>query len=213
MKLIDISTWMEDFTFPGNPVVQKSGPHNRVSGSNPEFVYDVTLCTQSGTHVQGAHYFLKDGKKINEYPIDCFEGVGFLLDCTGIEGDVSIAFCREKLHHLPLEDAILLLRSDYFFKLSQSIPVKRIGLSAEAARYLAEERKVKMIGIDAPGVESRFTENFEINVYLCQQNVLILEGLTNLDKIPSGNFLVSCFPLKIRGVEGTPCRAIVRIEE
>ena len=38
------------------------------------------LCTQSGTHIQGPHYFLKDEKKINKFPISSFEGKAIVID-------------------------------------------------------------------------------------------------------------------------------------
>ena len=210
-RLIDISCPMEAFTFPGNPAVTVSGPFNRVPGNNPEFVYDVVMCTQSGTHIQGAHYFIKDGFKIEQYDIDRFDGPGILVDCRFVDTDVNVDFLKEKLGSLKLADRIILLRTDYFDNLvkSHTSHPSRIGLSMLAANYLVEQ-KVKMIGIDSPGVESRVTKNFEVNRFLCERNVLLLEGLMNLSAIQSQNFWVSCFPLKLSGVEGTPCRAVVR---
>ena len=35
-----------------------------MEGPAREYVYDLTLCTQSGTHVQGPHYFLPEGERI-----------------------------------------------------------------------------------------------------------------------------------------------------
>jgi kynurenine formamidase len=38
----------------------------------------------------------------------------------------------------------------------------------------------------------------------------LLEGLINLKEVKSRRFFLEAFPLKIRGVEGTPCRAIIK---
>ena len=79
-RIIDLSIWMDSFIFPGNPAWKNSGPFNRVSGSNSEYVYDFELCSQSGTHIQGPHYFSANGKKINEFPLSSFEGMAYIID-------------------------------------------------------------------------------------------------------------------------------------
>ena len=89
-------------------------------------------------------------------------------------------------------------------------PARRPGLSMDADEYLAEDCGVRMIAIDALGVESRATRNFEVNRYLCEKGVLLLEGLVNLEAVRARRFFLEAFPLKIRGVEGTPCRAIIK---
>lgn len=80
----------------------------------------------------------------------------------------------------------------------------------DAAVYLVEDKRISMIAIDSVGVESRSTSNYDVNVYLCRRGVLILEGLVNLHRLHSEDLWLEAFPLKIRGVEGTPCRAVVK---
>ena len=67
-----------------------------------------------------------------------------------------------------------------------------------------------MIGIDSVGLESRVSENYDVNVYLCSQGIIILECLVNLHSIKKHEVFLEAYPLKIKGVEGTPCRAIVK---
>lgn len=52
-RIIDISVWMDDFKFPGNPDMRVMGPYNHVNGDNPEYVYDFEFCSQSGTYTRG----------------------------------------------------------------------------------------------------------------------------------------------------------------
>jgi arylformamidase len=89
-------------------------------------------------------------------------------------------------------------------------PENRPGLSVRAAEWLATESGVSMIAIDSIGVESRRTRDYEVNVILCRGGVLILEGLVNLHRLGPGPLHLEAFPLKLRGVEGTPCRAVVK---
>ena len=87
---------------------------------------------------------------------------------------------------------------------------QRPGLSVDAARYLVLEKQVKMIAIDSLGIESRSSKNYEVNTWLCKHQILILEGLVNLQSITRQQVFLEAFPLKIKDVEGTPCRAIIK---
>jgi len=212
-RIIDISMWMDSFDFPGNPPVRVTGPFNRLTGDNPEFVYDVEVCTQSGTHVQGPHYFLENGSRINDHPLDSFEGIAHVLDVTKRGADVTLDEMKRLLQGVDLTDKILILRTGHMEELihAKKIDIRtRPGISLDAARYLCEEKGIRMIGIDSIGLESRATENYEVNVYLCSQGIIILEGLVNLHSIRKNKVFLEAYPLKIRGVEGTPCRAIIK---
>ncbi|MCL6416240.1 cyclase family protein [Aestuariirhabdus sp. Z084] len=211
--IIDVSQWMDDFIFPGNPAFSLTGPFNRVSGSNPEFVYDFTSCSQSGTHIQGPHYFLESGAKIDAFPIDTFEGNAIVVDLNKRGVDTTAVDFRDLLQGSDTSASILIMRTG---NMDEIIRTGRVddsncpGISLDAARYLVEECQFKMLAIDSIGFESRVTKNYEVNVYLCSQGILLLEGLVNLAAISHQNVFLEAFPLKLRGVEGTPCRAIVK---
>jgi len=212
-RIIDVSMWMDAFDFPGNPPVKVWGPFNRVTGENREFVYDIELCSQSGTHIQGAHYFREDGRRINDHPLKSFEGRACILDIKKRGTDVTLEEMKRLLKDVDLKDKILILRTGHMEELIHAGKIdhrSRPGISLEAAGYLCEEKAIRMIGIDSIGLESRVTENYEVNVYFCSQGILILECLVNLHNIRKHEVYLEAYPLKIRGVEGTPCRAIVK---
>ena len=212
-RIIDVSMWMDAFTFASDQEVRVSGPFNRVGGNNPEFVYDITLCTQSGTHIQGGHYFREEGKRIEEYPLSAFEGEAFLVDITKRGTDTTQVELAQIIDGIDLRGKILILRTGHMeevIKTGKLESVSRPGLSLEAAVYLVETKGIKMLAIDSFGVESRATQNYDVNYYLCGKDILILEGLVNLAAVSKREVFLEAFPLKIRGVEGTPCRAIIK---
>src|SRR5262245_8164525 len=106
-KLIDISQWMGDFLFPGNPEFEAKGPFNRVSGDNPEFVYDLVMCSQQGTHIQGPHYFLESGTRIHEIPLSSFEGHAYIVDLEKRGIDTTRSELIEKIGQRNLNGRIL----------------------------------------------------------------------------------------------------------
>ena len=212
-RIIDVSQWMGNFLFPGNPEFQVTGPFNRVSGNNPEFVYDFVFCSQTGTHIQGPHYFLESGQKIDLFPLSMFEGHALLVDLEKLGVDTTREDLVSKLQSENLAGQILVLRTgnmEEIIETGELSPGTRLGLSLGAAQYLAEEQRIKMIAIDSIGIESRETKDYEVSKYFCSKNVLLLEGLVNLSAVRDPRFFLEAFPLKIRSVEGTPCRAIIK---
>lgn len=212
-KIVDVSIPLDAFTFPSNPKMDLKGPFSRVSGSNPEYVYDFNVCTQSGTHVQGPHYFIKDGKRISEFPLSSFEGDAYVYDFNKRNMDITLEELETALKHVNLKGKIFIIRTGFMEELikdTSSLKKMKPGLSLEAAKYLCEVKEIKMIAIDSVGVESIHSKNYEVNLYLCQQEILILECLGNLHEINHKFVWLESYPLKIHGVEGTPCRAIVK---
>lgn len=212
-KIIDISMPMDKFVFPSNPPWNLEGPFNRVSGDNPEYVYDFKLCTQSGTHIQGPHYFLEDGKKISDYPLNVFEGEAHIFESEKRGIDIERNELEAALSEIDLQDKIFIIKTGHMKELiecKELVDSHRPGLSLKGAKYLCEEKKIRMIVIDSVGVESRQSEDHDVNVYLCQQGILILECVCHLELIGSGRLWLEAFPLSIDDVEGTPCRAIIK---
>jgi len=212
-RIIDVSQWMDDFRFPGDPEFTVTGPFNRVSGDNPEFVYDLGLCTQTGTHIQGPHYFLESGTKIHEFPLSSFEGKALIVDLFKRGRDTTREDLASFLDGKDLAGKIVIFRTGNMEEIIEKgvvDPADRPGLATDAAKYLVETMKVKMIAIDSIGVESRESKHFEVSKYLCSQGVLLLEGLVNLYAVSKREVFLEAFPLKIRGVEGSPCRAIIK---
>jgi len=212
-RLVDVSQWLEDFVFPGNPALLKSGPHNRVPGNNREFVYDLSLCTQSGTHIQGPHYFIENGKTIDLFPLDLFEGPCLVIDLEKRGTDTTAEDLQRLIRPEERNMPILILRTGHMDEVIETGVMdssRRPGLTFEAACYLTGQTSFRLLGIDSIGLESRNTENYEVNLHFCKQGMILLEGLVNLGSITNRHAFLQAFPLKARGLEGTPCRAVIR---
>lgn len=208
--VIDLSINIDDFLFPDDPNCKLEGPFNRVPGNNPEFVYDLKISTQSGTHIQGPHYFLKDGKRLDAFPLESFMGETIIIDLIKRGEDTTKEDMINLISPTEGKGKILILRTGHMEELVQSKvldPTKRPGLSLDCAKYLAEDVGVRMLGIDSIGFESRVTDNYEVNVFFCQKEIILLECLTNLKAIKRRDFWLSAVPIRIDGTEGAPCRA------
>ena len=221
-KIIDISVKLEPkmFTFPGNTPFTAKGPYSAVSGKYREFCYELTMTTQTGTHIQGPHYFLSDGKTIDSYPLDYFEGEIILIDVEGVSR-IDDELLHSRIGNKAIDSGkVIILKTGFMDKVIKTIQEdqepkidkimqQKPGVSLSGAKFIAGLAP-KMLGIDSFGFEIPGSVDFEVNHYFCQQNILLLEGLVNLNNEMTGAWL-EAFPLPIPGVEGTPCRAIVKM--
>jgi arylformamidase len=140
--LVDVSQGMEEFVFPGNPAVEKKGPFNRVPGKNREFVYDLSLCTQSGTHIQGPHYFLEKGRTIDRFPLEDFEGPCVIVDLEKRGTDTTAEELERLIRPRERKLPVLILRTGHMEEVLASGVLdssRRPGLSLEAAFFLTEK--------------------------------------------------------------------------
>lgn len=196
-------------TFPGSPKPQFI-PWNTVKkdGYNLELLF---LSSHSGTHMDSPHHFIDGGKKIHEISINRLLVNAILIKINkkanqSITKNEIINF--EKKHgKIPNNATVIFatgwqkhLQKKYYFE-------KNPGLSITAANYLVS-KKINLIGIDSPSIDLGSEKQFSVHKILLKNNILIVENLANLKKIPGNHFNLVVLPLKLKDATGSPVRAI-----
>ena len=74
------------------------------------------------------------------------------------------------------------------------------------------EEILNLIGIDSPSIDMGKNSEFSVHHILAKNNILIVENLTNLEKIRSIIFHLITAPLKLKNATGSPIRAIALID-
>jgi kynurenine formamidase len=82
------------------------------------------------------------------------------------------------------------------------------GLHPDAAKWIAENRNIKMIGLDTPSIDFGQSTRFESHVTLFEKNIPALENVANLSQLPETGFTIIALPLNIKGGSGGPVRII-----
>lgn len=80
------------------------------------------------------------------------------------------------------------------------------GFSAEAARFLIKERKVKGLGIDTLSIDHGPSKDFIVHHLVNGAGLYALENLAELDKLPPRGFFLIAAPIKIETGSGGPAR-------
>jgi kynurenine formamidase len=158
----------------------------------------------TGTHIDGLMHLTQSQKFISEIPLEQCVGVGCILNAAG-KSDIQLTADYEAL--VQPQSIVLLYtgmsrlfgHKEYF----SDYPT----VSKELARLFIKQ-KVKMLCLDSPSPDRH---PFDIHKTLLENNILITENLTNMDKLLSvTKFEVIALPLKIQA-DSSLVRIVARI--
>jgi arylformamidase len=158
----------------------------------------------TGTHIDAPRHFIAGGRGVDEIPLGVLIGRARVLHVP-VTGEIS----RGALAAAGLkgEERVLLRTSNSGLWREDRFRKEFVSIGPDAAAYLVEIG-VKLVGIDYLSVERFGTLEPETHRTLLRAGVVILEGL-NLSDIQPGCYELVCLPLRIKGCDGSPCRAVL----
>ncbi|WP_242093808.1 cyclase family protein [Aestuariivivens sediminicola] len=187
-----------------------------------------------GTHIDAPIHFAKDGQTVDQIPLQHLVGKAIKIDVSekalnNPDYLVSIAdildWEKKEQQQIPV-GGIVLLETGYSKYYPDKLKylgtemrgpeaIKDLhfpGLDPDAAAWLVENRDIHAIGIDTPSIDYGQSTDFKSHVVLLGHNIPAFENLTQLDKLPSNNFMIFALPIKIKGGSGGPLRIIALTE-
>lgn len=162
------------------------------------------ISMHSGTHIDSPMHLTGREEYIYQFPLENFIGIGCIIDVR----NEPLIKLKEEYREKITENSIVLFYTgfgslfgtDKYFEQNPVIDMELVELLVE--------KKVKLVGIDSPSPDKY---PFEVHKKLFDNNVLILENLTNLGQLISiKNFEVIAFPLKIKA-DSSILRVVARI--
>ena len=215
MKLLDLTLIISENipTFPGSPqpsFVQDKNIKN--DGYNSELLF---LSSHTGTHLDAPYHFQEKGEKIHEISLKRLVSSAILVKSRK-KGDQSITKTDiqkfEKKHgKIPSGSTVIFWTGWQKMIKNISYFIRNPGLSTAAAKYLVS-KKINLVGTDSPSIDLGKDKRFPVHHIFSKNNILIVENLTNLEKIRSSKFHFVVLPLKLKGATGSPVRAIAFVE-
>lgn len=206
-RIVDLS--LEIFpgapVFPGDPPCQFT-THDTIATTG----YNLTrLCfgTHQGTHLDAPYHFFEAGGVIDQVDLRRCVGPASRID-LGTRGDGESITVADFLPYQAViqPGARIVYRTgwDRFFPESRYF-TDYPGLSLESAEWLAD-RKIALIGMDTPGPHPTLWS--AVHQTILGAGILIVEGLAHLDQLPADDFFLAAAPLRLRGLDGSPVRAL-----
>jgi len=153
-------------------------------------------------------HFFAGGRTIEDVPLEVCVGPAALVHHADWQANTPIHVRHLQGHRSLIQMARrVVLRTGWNLRWDEpgyfnDHPV----LTAEAAQWLVD-LAVVLVGVDFPSVDRPPYPAHEV---LLGNGLVIVENLTNLEKIPSNLFELSAIPLAITGRDGSPVRALAR---
>ena len=214
MKIIDLTLTISESipTFPGSPQPNFINWESiKKNGYNLELLF---LSTHTGTHIDAPYHFLKKGQKIHQIVTNRLVTEALLIKIRkGSDQSITKTDIErfEKKFGVIDEGSTVIFHTDWQKNLNKkSYFTKNPGLSISAAKYLTS-KKLNLVGIDSPSIDLGKDGKFSVHHVLAKNNILIVENLTNLDKIHSERFHLIVAPLKLKNATGSPVRAMALV--
>jgi kynurenine formamidase len=225
MEIIDLTHTIHDDIqiFPGDPVpsIGQGLTHEK----DYCHVDLLKLGSHTGTHIDAPYHFLKDGQRIDELPARRFVGNGILIDVSH-KPDRDVIGSQDLESHLSeiKKGEFVILRTGWDRYFGTPRYLQHPYLSAAGAEFLLEHG-ASLVGIDALNIDSSYQTvtgaedgkedgeshpdyGYPAHDILLGNDILIVENLCGLDKIKQVRGLYSFLPLKLKGSDGSPIRAV-----
>lgn len=190
--------------YAGDPGIELVPMHSIDKGDSAN-VSLLKLGLHSGTHMDPPRHFINDGATIDELPLDVLIG-----DCVLREIDTGGAITVERLESADIpagvERILFKTRSSQYWN-DNVFHTDFAHLSPEAADWLVD-RGVKLVGIDYLSIEVFHSPTHAVHRRLLGAGVVVVEGL-DLRQVSSGTYTLICLPLKVKGGDGGPTRAVL----
>lgn len=177
--------------------------------------------SHTGTHADAYFHMLEKGKKMEEMDINKFIGECIVLDFSNNKDKITVkdfnntisnkAKNNEKNTMKNKKKDKIIKKNDIVLLKTMAKPLKEfdknyIYLDMGGAEFLAR-KKVKCVGIDNLSIERDQPEH-ETHKTLFNKDIPIIEGL-ELSKIKPGRYFFVGLPLKVKGGDGSPIRAVL----
>lgn len=210
-NIIDLTHLVDETipSYPGDPPywvhvsMKATGAHADLVSPN---LSQINIGLHVGTHGDAPYHFIPNGETMEQ--MDLFRCLG--PACVIRLGNFPPGEPIGVEHIRPNEEKILkaprvlfqtgwdkrFRESDYF--------EKHPWISSEGAKYLIE-LGVLTVGLDFPSVDYH---PYSTHFALLGAKVFIVENLKGLDRLPEKDFSLCALPLKLRGRDGSPVRAV-----
>ncbi|MBT2584140.1 arylformamidase [Planococcus sp. ISL-109] len=200
--IIDISMPLDATTpeWPGDtPFSYRLSVTKQQSGSVN--IGELQTSTHIGTHIDAPFHYDEDGMKTDELPLAVYLTTAQVMDVTGPE-QVRVTDLDKLKEGV---EAVLLKTAAWQ---DRSVFPKIWPIFDPAIAEWLEVNGIRLLGVDVPSVDPETSKDLPMHHAMNRHGRFILEGIV-LDDVTPGVYQLAALPLKIRGGEGSPVRAVL----
>jgi len=211
MKIHDVSVTLESGIpiWPGNPSFELVRVNDMANGASSN-VSRLSLGCHTATHVDAPVHFIPGAVGVDSLPLELLTGPATVYAITLLsfdQGNIT-AEALQRANILSGSERVLLKtwNSDLWKQGLHEFRADFAGLTADGAQWVVDN-KIGLVGVDylSVGPKGKGRPTHEI---LLGAGVVVVEGL-NLSGVEPGFYDFYCLPLKLKGSDGAPARAIL----
>lgn len=214
-KLIDLSHTIAHgmITYKGLPApvicdfLNREASKQFYDGGTTFQIGKIDMVTNTGTYIDCPFHRYEEGKDLSETLLENFVDLeGVVIDARDTLEIGKNFFINTELRNR----AVLIFtgwakhwQTDAYFE-------NHPFVTAEAAQYLVD-CGVRLVGIDSHNIDDTRGRQRPVHSILLKNEILIVEHMCHLEKLPKEGFLFNAVPPKIKGVGTFPVRAYAKI--
>lgn len=210
---IDVSVPVEEGRTPvyaGDPPIHFTWAKDMSKGDIAN-VSRLEMGAHTGTHVDAPNHFIAGAPSVDELSPEVLIGPALVVECSPECRQIDAA---ELARHSwnGAKRLLFKTRSSYDnFYADSTFHTDFVAMTPEAAQQLVDGG-VQLIGIDYQSIEPYGSAQPRTHRILLGHNVVVVEGL-DLRRVSAGQYEFCCLPLRLKGREGAPARALLRTPE
>jgi arylformamidase len=203
---ISVLLGVESIDFPGGAPYSRE--EREIARGGEKFrASKLVMSAHLGTHIDAPSHIAPNTKSIDQYSVQ-----EFILPAIVVNIKDKESIRPSTLENLDIiEGDALLFRTDNSVSgrcTSGVFSGENFVYLSPATADLCVKKGVKLVGIDYISTDNPADKGAPTHRKLLGSNILILENI-NLKDVPPGRYTLFCLPLKIKGSEGSPVRAIL----
>ena len=164
----------------------------------------VSLSCHTGAHADAPNHYVDDAPGIDEVPLERYIGECVLVDVDPRNNAIR----PEDLEGVDLNGTARVLLRTGCYRTRTEFPDPLTCLTPELVQSLAL-RRVVLIGLDSPSVDRFDSKDLPCHKAMHEHGIAILENL-QLEGVPAGRYELIALPLRLKGRDASPVRAILR---
>jgi len=209
MKYIDISLTIDKNLphWPTENAVKVRKIKSIVKGDKVN-ITQIDMSVHTGTHVDAPTHFVKNGKAIDQLPLDRLIGKCYVCNVKNSEV-INIDFLKNVKMSKNIKKLLFKTKNSNLWGKKKKFFKNYVALTADAAKWLVK-KGIDLVGIDYLSIGRFDKENTKTHKILLKKGVVVVEGL-NLKNVNQGIYELIILPIKIKGSDGAPARAILKI--
>jgi arylformamidase len=170
----------------------------------PVNVSELLMSPHTGSHTDAPLHYDATGADMANVGLDLYLGPCRVVHAIGVGPLVEPGHLEPALDDAP---ARILIRTALRARIDAWDP--EFTAIAPATIDLLHARGVRLIGVDTPSLDPAESKSLDSHQRVRQHGMAILEGIV-LDDAPAGDYELIALPLKIRGGDASPVRAVLR---